>query len=235
MHKLSVVLKLLLVSILILNCSEKNTVKIDKSWAAIGTSITYNDEKMKGYQSNVMDAFIFKNYSNLGYSGYSLGKSSKDDMSYILNPLKTKSWGKFDIYSLESITNDFKKNLPLGTESDFKDNTGVETYYGALRIFKDKINSLNPNAIIICANGITRNNDNYSSTSINKAGQTLIDYNEALENIAVKNNWIFIDQFRYSGITNNNLNLTTADGLHPNELGYALISDIWIKTFMNIK
>ena len=208
---------------------------ISKTWASVGTSITSNNDSpsLKGYQENVLTVFQLNGFTNYGYSGKSLAGTSISDTSCIMN--NSTNWVSHDIFTMESITNDFKRNIPIGTLTDYTNNTGITTYYGALRVFKDKIQSLNNNAIIVVANALKRNNGGYTSTSANTQGHTLLDYEIALLTVAQLNNWRFIDQFRESGITDENLFATTTDGLHPNNFGYSILSKIWVREFFFLK
>ena len=131
---------------------------------------------------------------------------------------------------MDTITNDFKRNIPIGNTSDYENATGFATYYGALRAFRDKVIELSgDSAIVICSNALRRNHSNYTSTSKNTQNHTLVDYEKALITVAVLNNWYFVDQYRLSGITDDTIALTTLDGLHLNNFGYTLAVKPWIE------
>lgn len=188
--------------------------------------------KARGYQTLLKEQFNFKTTSNYCYSGNSLGGTTSTDTSSIMNKATSWTGTSGDIWTLDSITNDFKRNIPIGTINDYENNTGITTYYGALRAFKDKVNELSgDSAIVICSNALRRNNSNYTSTSENTAGHTLLDYEYAVMNVAARNNWYFVDQYRYGGITDETIALTTLDGLHLNNFGYTLAVKPWIEQF----
>ena len=187
----------------------------------------------KGYQTLLKQVFNFKNTFNYCYSGCSLGGTTTSDASSICN--KSSEWegSEGDIWTLDTITNDFKRNIPIGTIDDYNNATGVTTYFGALRKFKDTITSLcGENHMVICSNALRRNNSGYTSTSQNEKGHTLVDYEKALIQIALINNWYFVDQYRLSGINDDTIMLTTLDGLHLNNFGYTLAVKPWIEQFM---
>lgn len=187
--------------------------------------------KAEGYQTLIGHQFSFDHINNYCYSGNSLAATSVGDASSIMES-KASSWSASggDIWTLDTITNDFKRNIPMGTIDDYLNNTGNLTYYGALRSFKDKVLSLSGNkAIVICANGIRRNNAGYTSTSENTEGLTMTDYEYALMNVAARNNWYFIDQFRLTSITDLTVMLSTIDGLHLNNFGYKQAVKPWIE------
>lgn len=213
--------------------------------------------RAKGYQSLLNEQFDFDwdNSCLTSHSGNSLGAVQADvdavnnsgvhtyGSSIILrmyDEYETGANANYDalsnaIWTLDTITNDFRREIPLGTTDDYENNTGPLTYYGALRMFADKVIELSgTDAIVIAANSLRRNNSGYTSTSTNHVGCTLEDYEKALMYAVVKNGWYFVDQFRLSGITDNTITLTTVDGLHLNNTGYKLAVLPWIAVFDQI-
>ena len=192
----------------------------------------------RGYQTLLAEVFDFPAVYSLGpeggYSGYSLGgTSATDDKSIaVVAQQANNGWPNVQnaIWTIDFITNDFKRNVPLGTPGDYKNKTGAATFYGAVRQLYDKIKELSgSDVIIVFANALKRNNSNYTSTSKNTVGCTLADYELALLTCAAMNtNWYFVDQNRLSGITDENLPAVTADGLHLNNLGYTMAVQPWI-------
>ena len=238
--------------------------KIGKNVVFLGHSIWRNDNfivkyansgsfvtpfsgsfKARGYQTLLQEVFDFDSvYSpgpDGGYSGYSLGGTSKTDSKSIAVVAKNfgNGWPKVGnaLWTIDFITNDFKRNIPIGTLADYKNATGPATFYGAIRQLYDKIVSLSgSDVIIVFANAIKRNNSGYTSTSKNTAGHTLADYELAMLTVAALNtNWHFVDQNRLSGITDENLPAVTADGLHLNNLGYTMAVQPWISVLRNIR
>ena len=219
--------------------------QIDRGVNFVGMSIWWYDGRTldsggfcggmtaKGYQTLLKEQFTFNSTTNYCYSGYSLGATAASDAYSIMESAASGWTGSAgDIWTLDTITNDFKRNIPIGTISDYENNTGSTTYYGALRAFRDRVNTLSGStAIVICSNALRRNNSGYTSTSQNTEGHTLTDYEYALMNVAARNNWYFVDQFRLSGITDDSIALTTLDGLHLNNFGYSLAVKPWIEQF----
>lgn len=206
-------------------------LNMNKAWNAVGMSIWASDEiTYDGYQTLIKRMYSFTTYNKYCYSGNSLGGTSVSDPASILT--KT-GWtgGDDDIWTLDSNTNDFKRDIPIGTIADYNNNTGITTFYGALRVFKDKVLALSPNATVITSNALRRNNGGYTSTSANAVGATLADYEVASMTIAELNGWLFVDQFRMSGITDETLSITTSDGLHLNNFGYTLAVLPWLPYF----
>lgn len=222
------------------NYKKRKTINKNINW--IGHSIWWyngnklggNGEVARGYQTLLKEQFNITQTGNYCYSGHSLGGLTAEDENSILEPATIATWQPSEnaVWTLDTITNDFKRNIQIGTIDDYNNNTGITTYYGALRVFKDKIAELSgENAIIICSNALRRNNSGYTSTSENTEGHTLEDYELALMTIASKNKWIFVDQFRMCGVTDNSIMTTTIDGLHLNNFGYTLAVIPWIWAF----
>lgn len=225
--------------------TQSDMIEIPMIWNCIGHSIwaqdqiVYNNsqEIANGIQTWIRTFFAFKGYNKLCYSGRSLGatsESDKDSITYYFSTWLVNSSYKY-FWTYDSITNDFKRNIPLGNISDYNNNTGALTYYGALRLLVEKIRELTPNTIVICANAMERNNGGYTTNSINTVGSRLIDYELALMEIASINNWLFVDQKRNSGIYEENLTKTTRDGLHPNDFGYSLCFKPWYDILKKLK
>ncbi len=200
--------------------------------------------KGRGYQTLLGELFDFPSVSspgpNGGYSGYSLGgTSATDDKSIaVVAQQADNGWPSIEgaIWTIDFITNDFKRNVPLGTFADYKNGTGPATFYGAVRQLYEKIKELSgSDVIIVFSNALKRNNSGYTSTSRNTAGCTLADYELALLTCAAANsNWYFVDQNRLSGITDENLPAVTADGLHLNNLGYTMAVVPWIAVLRSL-
>ena len=238
-------------------------IKMKRSIVFLGHSIWRNDNYLityrssgsfvtpftgvfrgRGYQTLLQDVFDFPSVASPGpdggYSGYSLGGTSATDSKSIAVVAKQTDNGwpsiKDAIWTIDFITNDFKRNIPLGTFADYKNATGPATFYGAVRQLYDKIRELSgDDVIIVFGNALKRNNSGYTSTSQNTVGCTLADYELAMLTCAAANsNWYFVDQNRLSGITDENLPAVTADGLHLNNLGYTLAVQPWISVLRTL-
>lgn len=255
---------------------------IHKNVRFVGMSIWYYDNyvssqvgRLRGYQSLLREQFNFDHDSGgiFCYSANSLGALSADveSSSGVGSSLALKMannfggiWSDLDnaIWTLDTITNDFGRSIPIGETNDYDNNTGPLTYYGALRIFADKVVELSGNdAIVIASNSLRRKDRanapageplwteylDFSSDLIsggkvtikknaspNSLNKYLIDYEQALMYAVKKNGWYFVDQYRLSGITDNTISLTTLDGLHLNNTGYKLAVLPWIAVFDQI-
>jgi hypothetical protein len=183
-----------------------------------------------GYQTLLQQIFSFESITKYAYSGWSLGIGDDANASIMNKVADTWAVRSNAIWTLDTITNDHGRSVPLGTTSDYDNNTGNGTFYGALRAFKNKVDSLSPNAIIVCANALYKRN-----TNANSLGLKLEDYGRAMCYAAAKNGWYFVDQYRYGGINEENEPYSLYDGLHPTNFGFRLAVKPWIEQFRNLQ
>ncbi|MDQ0783948.1 hypothetical protein [Chryseobacterium sp. W4I1] len=209
-------------------------IQVPLTWNCVGHSIWAYDgvaisetNVYEGIQTLVKRIFKFEGYNKYCYSGFSLGATALDDANSLALRLNVFTDASVGFWTIDTITNDFKRNIPIGTISDYDNSTGVLTYYGALRAFRDRVVALQPNGYnspVIAFNALKRNNSGYTSTSANTKGHTLLNYEAAIMTICALNGWDFVDQYRQSEITDETLMITTNDGLHPNNFGYKLVA-----------
>ena len=219
--------------------------KIAKNVNWVGMSIWWYDgrtladvegrggnEIAKGYQTLLKNQYDFLSDKNYCYSGNSLGAASESATTCLMNNASSWTASENAIWTLDTITNDFKLNVPIGTTDDYDNKTGLLTYYGALREFADKVKELSgDDAIVIASNALCRNNSGATSTSKNSKGHTLMDYEKALTYACMVNGWWYVDQYRLCGVNDNTLDFTTIDGLHLNNLGYRMAVVPWSNVF----
>ncbi|RFS20179.1 SGNH/GDSL hydrolase family protein [Chitinophaga silvatica] len=179
------------------------------TWVAIGDSITYLNEHpdeagnriTEGYMSRVVKQLPELEYTNQGHNGWTACRIASSINELNLQPA--------DLYSIFLGTNDWWAGLPIGTFSDYRNNTGNNTVYGAFRTIIDKLRSLNPKAQIVLITPLQRgdfvyfkdfNNNAYGSYKP-KANQTLLQLVQAIDTIAAKERITKVDLYRKSGIT----------------------------------
>lgn len=187
--------------------------KKNLTWMAIGDSITFldghpgeaNNRITKGYMERVVQKLPYIHYINHGHNGWTTPK--------IANAIKTLGIEKADIYSVFLGTNDWWAGFPLGTFSDYQNNTGNKTTYGAYRTIINEIRCLNKNAKIILITPMQRGdfvyvkdykNNAYGSYKENK-GHYLWEYADVVKNIARFENFKLVDLYYKSGITPENI------------------------------
>lgn len=179
------------------------------TWTAIGDSITYlNDHQNEtgnrvtsGYLTRVTTALPHIKYINQGHNGWSTVGIAKE--------IEKLGIVKTDVYSVFLGTNDWWGGLPLGKMSDYLNDTGLSTTYGAYRIIINKIRNLNPQAKIILITPMQRgdfvyildpHNNAYGSYK-QKNGQQLSQFADAVKQIGQYEHFNVIDLYYKSGIT----------------------------------
>ena len=109
-------------------------------------------------------------------------------------------------------TNDFNKSVPIGAISDVTE----ATFYGAMRVGFDAVDSNAPGKPVICNLPFYRQDE----TTANGAGHVLQDYRNAIVAVCAARGIPTLD---LSGLWNaGNVGTYTTDGLHPNDAGHAL-------------
>lgn len=160
-------------------------------WVAIGDSITYLNNHQnetgnritKGYMTMVTEQLPDIEYVNQGHNGWTSGgiAAKIEDLGLV----------KADVYSVFLGTNDWWQGRPLGSFSDYENNTGNGTVYGSFRLIINKLRSLNSAAKIILMTPMQRvdfvyinnfKNNAYGSYK-EKKGQTLAQFAEAINKI----------------------------------------------------
>jgi lysophospholipase L1-like esterase len=173
------------------------------TWVAIGDSITYlNDHPTeagnritKGYMTGVIEKMPNIHFINKGYNGWTAIKIATD--------IEKLGLQKADLYTVFLGTNDWWSAKPLGKLSDYSNNTGTTTVYGAFRVILDKLHSLNNNAKIVLITPMQRldfvfvnnfNNNAYGSYKA-KDNQQLEDFANAIVLIAQQENIPVLDLY----------------------------------------
>ncbi len=203
--------KLLLIITVVCMMGSFSAKKI--TWVAIGDSITYLNEHTdetgnritKGYMTRVTEKLPNIQYINQGHNGWT--------SEGIANDIDKLGLVKADVYSVFLGTNDWWQGRPLGTLTDYKNNTGNNTVYGSYRIIINKLRSLNNNAKIILITPMQRadfvyigdmKNNAYGSYK-EKNGQLLVQFADAINTIGKYEHVDVVDLYNKSGMTLNNL------------------------------
>jgi len=183
-----------------------------------------------GYDKAISRSLTYARTYNYGFSGIKLAQAG-GFANTIISGLPIA-----DDYMLFLGTNDFAltPQSVLGTISDFLDNTGVNTFFGALRIFVDKIYLINQSANIFFCTPTHRDYGGLNSwDSINQNGNKLSDFANAIIEVGKINSIEVIDLFSKSGINRNNLSIYTMDNLHPVTYGYQKIGKCMLSVLLD--
>lgn len=201
-------MKKILIAIVIFSMASSFAPK-EITWIAIGDSITYLNEHInetgnritKGYMTRVTEKLPYIHYINQGHNGWTSGNiaQSIDKLELI----------KADVYSVFLGTNDWWHSRPLGTFTDYQNNTGNNTVFGSYRIIINKLRTLNPNAKIILITPMQRGDFVYISNMKNNAlgsykekdGQSLAQFADAVKTIAKYEKTDVVDLYNKSGMT----------------------------------
>lgn len=198
--------KILFISMLILVvCSFKPK---ETTWIAIGDSITYLNDHLnetgnrvsKGYMTRVVEKLPNLHYINQGHNGWTSGG--------IAGALGRLGLVKADLYSVFLGTNDWWQGRPLGTLSDYQNNTGNNTVNGSFRIIIDGLKKLNKDAKIVLITPMQRADFVYLFDKKNNAygsykpknGQTLSQFAEAVKAIGKYENIKVVDLYNKGGM-----------------------------------
>ena len=186
----------------------------------LGDSITWYDERF----ANAINANIigYKSYlqklglsiTNKGVSGARWADISKyEDLPTTAD---NTDFSKYDIVTLMAGINDYISSSPLGiiSESDFDRNT----FIGGMQYVIKKIFTDNPKIKILLATPLK-----CTTTKQNTQSLSLIDYANAIKQVAELYSIPVLDLYLNSGFNKYNLLQYTFDGLHPNNDGFELI------------
>lgn len=203
--------------------------KVDFTWCALGTSITWYDENVgasygrfsKGYQTRVREMLGFAGYICRGCNG---------------GTVRTQ-WNhvpKADCYSVEHGVNDFGKCVKVGTFDDYRDNATNDTFYANYRVLVDKIRAQNPAAkVILCTPRKSYGFGTYLPKTCDgkKNGARLADYAAAVRTIAAHEGFAVADFYGTCGEEPELRSLSIDDALHPNDPGYQLMANELVRAF----
>lgn len=187
----------------------------NKTWNAIGDSITW----LNKYEPIVANALGISTVRNYGKSGFSTVMLKSDVSSWDNNA---------DLISFFAGTNDFGRCDDLSTTENSAD-----------YIFSNLKTKYPNKKIVVCLPtqrcGYTGDTVNGSQpTMTNSKGIKLWQYCEIIMKKANQYDLPVLDLYNLSGITKDNINIYTADGLHPNDDGFKKISAVMIDFFNSI-
>lgn len=201
----------------------------DKSWLTLGDSIT----RANGYQSRVKVMLGFSRVDNRGVNGQTMAHQSKNKSTYEVG--QTIDYGKYDLVTIFTGTNDFRYNKRLGNvqvvgSSGFDENT----FTGSYQLLIEHILSSNPKIDLVLITPPQRVHDGYDVNFTNKVGSKLIYYVNTIKVLGQMYSIPVLDLYSESGITKETMDVFTRDGLHPNETGYERISEKMYRFLLGI-
>lgn len=195
-----------------------------KTWNTLGDSIT----DFGIYQPKVKALLGLESFANYGKTATEIcdGKSaqSSDQATYGL-PMSIRyvdMTPTADLVTIFGGTNDFGHNEPLGTVTD----ATIATFYGAIKVMLEGIITVNPTAKVAIFTPLQRTftGDAGVVGMTNALGLHLVDYVNAIIEVAAIYSVPVLDLYRRAGISPQNATNFLADGLHPNDAGYERIA-----------
>lgn len=200
-------------------------------WANDGATYTqYSPFKLEGYQTRILNEFSFNSIQDISMSGHTIKTLYEDGASKL-----TGAFG--DIYLIDTNTNDAWafSDEQIGTIDDYDNNTGLDTYYGALRMWVDKINSLTDNNNIIVFSNMCKTQAQISGKDNASYTDKLHKIFNATLEIANKINAYYVDQNNLVPITDYNYELCFFDKTtHLNNYGYQIAVEPWLDVLNQI-
>lgn len=188
----------------------------------LGDSITeLNSKASKHYHEILAEKWGSSVSNNMGISGSTIGNVS-NPMSVRYKNIPSDS----DFISVFGGVNDYGKNQPLGQYGD----TTNETFYGALHVLLSGLQSQFPTIpkLFISPMHIGDKFGGSFTSTVNNLGLTQDDYEEAIVKMTRKFGVPHLSLFSDMGVTFAVAEQGTyysADTLHPNNNGQALIAD----------
>ncbi len=143
--------------------------KPQKTWVAIGDSITYLNDHLdetghrvqKGYMTRLCEKLPAYTYINQGYNGWTAKKIAEN--------IEKLNIEKADVYTLFLGTNDWWAGIPAGTLADYNNSTGSQTVAGSMRIIIDHLKYRNQEAKIVMISPMQRGDFVYLNNHKNNA------------------------------------------------------------------
>jgi lysophospholipase L1-like esterase len=184
-----------------------------KTWVAIGDSITYLNEHpdetgnriTKGYMTRVVEKRPHITYINQGHNGWT--------SAGIADKIESLGLVKADLYTIFLGTNDWWQGRPIGTMEHYKHDSGSTTLHGSFRVIINKLRKLNPRAKVILVTPLQRSDFVYIRNGENKAwgsyrdknGQSLEQFANAVIAIGKYEKIPVVDLYHKSGINQVNM------------------------------
>lgn len=187
----------------------------------MGDSITYGSTTPWTYPSKVA-ASLGMILNNVGASGTRI--------RYAFTKTTPESLLEANIITIAYGTNDFKIETPLGVISDtptprsllddptYKANESTAgSFYADYKGVIEGIFAANPNARVMLITPIRRTQAAGTGTDTNSRGHKLIDYVNAVKEIAQYYSLPVLDNYNTSGFNQVTMPVWLSDGLHPTE------------------
>ena len=191
--------------------TESSSVFENTTIAFLGDSITYGYVTKQGgqyanpYPKLVCESLNAKECYNYGVGSSTLSNGDNSYKSFLDRYDEMAS--NLDIIGVMGGTNDWSKNIPLGTIDD----VDGSTIYGSLNVLANALKEKYPNAKIFFMSPLPR-----KEVWANSQGYKMLDVRNAVQQVAESHNFKFLDMYYLSGFENE-MNTSSTDGVHPSQ------------------
>lgn len=199
-----------------------------KKIVTFGDSITWydghhqSDVTVNGYQYYLRKMGLM--VTNLGVDGAKLAlrEGTQED---IVESVNATDCSEYDYVMIAGGTNDYGGGGPRPLGALANGDYDISTVYGALQRMIEKIYTDRKDVKLFFVTPLQRTD----MTAANSQGLVLADYCEAIRITAARYAVPVLDFQRMSGLSAVNIGTLTIDGLHPNNAGYAFVSNKLMK------
>ena len=221
---------------------EKDYPWANKNITCFGDSITWgmqeDNDRTVSY-AHLLPNLTLANVIEVGQNGSAICETDSSTPSFIdrVDTIKDQ-----DLVTVLGGTNDFGRNIPLGTMKDTETNT--KTFYGALKYLIIHITNNNPNARVmfmtppkLTDNIYPHTYDSEGNLVKNAAGFTEEDYVNAIKKVCSYYSIPVLDLYNdgpYNPFIPAQRAKYTNDGLHPNQAGQDLLAGTISKAINNL-
>lgn len=213
-----------------------------KKYLSLGDSITWqhgnaygsgnSDETgqiAKGYQQVLVDELGVVLDNTYSRSGETIGKRTDDNTGFVTR-MTSINYTNFELITIAYGTND-KVRIPLGELGNREDSSFDETtFYGAYRKVIEHILTQNPTVTLVLMTPLQTTSDSLQTIT----QKHVIDYANAIIDIATMYGLPVCDLYRNSGINKITGNHYLYDGLHPKSIGHKRNGKILCETIKRI-
>lgn len=187
-----------------------------RRWTALGTSIT-----AAGLYTGPLAAQLGATLTNLGYSGGRIsGPASGGGLEIYTRVASVPA--DAELITMEAGINDFRTSVPLGTPADIT----TATFHGALFRAGADILAVNPRRVLVYLTPYANSEGSAPDWDTpNANGNTLVQFQQAVRDIAARLGCPVIDVGAESGLSAQTATFYLSDGLHPNAAGGKRMAD----------
>ncbi len=180
------------------------------------------EEIQKGYPSYIKEAG-FDFVQNEGVSGSCLRDAPRSPVPSVPAVAAPLDFSPYQLVCVAAGVNDFHAPSPLGSLNPV--HCDIQTVYGSLSFLAQKMQRENPKGTLLFFTPLPC----HDQDKLNALGLKLQDYSQAIRLVAKTFHYPVLDLTNIQGY---DFEQMTLDGLHPNNKGYALVSELLLTPFI---